>query len=172
MATQCFAGNVSFPDMASFPYAAINLGAATNQFAITPGVGGNKIQFTAANPGQATTITIPDPGVASANLVFGNYVAPNVTQITNIDTAVTNNASRGRITLAAVIPATTSSSFVVTCAPCVATSTIFLSTNVTPGAAGPLIFNTLAAAGQFTLYIYNLSAAATGTVPVISYIVM
>lgn len=120
MATQCFAGNVSFPD--GFPL--FNL-------------------------------------------------APNVTQLTNINTAVTNNASRGRITLFGTIATNTSSLFTVTCSSCLSTSTVFVSCNSTPGADHiPLNINVLAQAGSFILYIYNPSANTTATTPVINYVIM
>lgn len=88
MATQCFAGNVSFPDMTTFPNSAATFTSATNQLNIQPGGAGFKYVHNATNPGQTTTITYYDPGTVTVSPNFG------VSQVITAAAAIVLTASQ------------------------------------------------------------------------------
>jgi hypothetical protein len=112
MSSQIISGTVSFPDTVNFPAsvsfssaAQLSVTAANNQIKLCPSAG-NQFTLTATAPGQATAITLPDPGAAASTLLvpssFTIGVATALTAGQSGSLINVNTAAGYQITLPAV----------------------------------------------------------------------
>ena len=91
-----FTGTVTIP---SVPTSSLTLTGSSNQLIVQPGGSGFKFIATASNPGQDTTLTIPDPLTSAASFVLnagnstiaGNktFSGTTVLGVTNVGSALT-----------------------------------------------------------------------------------
>jgi transcription elongation factor len=110
-----------------------------------------------------------------SNALFGQAGA--VTQGTNNNTAVTLNATNGRITMNAAVANGAGHDFTFTNAAIRAASQLFLQVQATTATAAATRVNTTIAvvsqtAGSAVLHVFNGDAAATSAAPIINFLVL